>query len=522
MYCDMQAKLFRMHSYAHNNHKRKPLCNILRVILNCDRIALTKRLTPDILKYELVKHGSGEVYAVFIGRERELNRLNEMYEGNKFECAIIYGRRRVGKTSLIQEFIKDKKAIYFMSLETSERANLENFSRSIMRIAADSISVPSSFSSFSDAFEAIGDLAGEERLILAIDEFPYLANSVQGIASMLQAQIDLRYKSSKLFLILCGSSMSFMENQVLGYQSPLYGRRTAQFRVLPFTFFESVSFHEGYDSFDKAVVYGITGGIPRYLSLIDDKKTLADNVTDCFFDPSSYLFEEPSNLLKQELREPQVYNDIIASVATGSSRLNEIATKTGMDTAKCSKYLSSLISLGIIKKELPVLEASSKRTSYRLADSMFRFWYRFVPRHSSQILSGEAEEVYKSIEQQIPAYMGEVFEEICKQYLWQENSAKRLPFTFRDAGRWWGTDPIRKIEQEIDIIAYSDEKAIFCECKWTSQPVGRAVLDGLIEKSRMFSFMEKHYYLFSKSGFVDGLASDYSSSVRLISFKDML
>ena len=475
-----------------------------------------------IVHRKIVHHKIARRRAVFVGRERELMALNEMYSGDKFECAVIYGRRRVGKTSLIQEFIKDKKAIYFLSLETSGRVNLENFSRSIWRVEGGKIQTPPLFASFIDALEAVGDLSCDERLILAIDEYPYLAGSVEGMSSMLQAQIDMRYMNSKLFLILCGSSMSFMEHQVLGYKSPVYGRRTAQFKIQPFSFFESIRYHERFKASDNAVIYGITGGIPHYLSKIDGTKSLKRNIYDSFLNPTSYLFEEPSNLLKQELREPQMYNDVITAIAAGSSRLNEIATKTGLDTAICSKYLRTLISLGIVKKESPMTSLKSNKSNYRIADNMFRFWYRFVPQNISLIQSGGAEEVYGSIEHQIPAYMGEVFEEICKQYLWAENLAKRLPFCFRDAGRWWGTNSIKKREEEVDIIASDGERAIFCECKWTNKPVGSGVLEGLIEKSLMFSYKEKHYYLFSKSGFTDELKAGVGSNVRLISFDDMV
>ncbi|MCL2099962.1 MAG: ATP-binding protein [Oscillospiraceae bacterium] len=354
--------------------------------------------------------------------------------------------------------------------------------------------------------------------MLVIDEYPYLANSVRGISSIIQAGIDLRLKNSKLFLILCGSSMSFMENQVLGYQSPLYGRRTAQFKIRPFDFFESMRFHSNYSIYDNAVIYGITGGIPQYLSRIDSKKTLKDNIIDNFFEPSAYLYEEPSNLLKQELRFPQTYNEIITAVAEGSSRLNEISTKTGLETAVCSKYLTSLITLGIVKKERPVFEEKSKRTIYRLQDNMFRFWYRFVPQNAAQINSGAGERAYDSIEKYIPHYMGEVFEEICRQYMWRENLAGRLPFFFRDAGRWWGTNPLKKSEQEIDIIAFSDSQAVFCECKWSNEPVSSSVLEKLIEKSMMFNFPEKYYFLFSKSGYTEECIKSPGTNIRLIDF----
>ena len=459
---------------------------------------------------------------MFVGRRRELEKLGKMYAGNKFECAIIYGRRRVGKTSLIQEFIKDKKAVYFLSLETSERVNLENFAKCAWDAAKETLKILPRFASFTDALELIGDLAADERIVLVIDEYPYLANSVKGMSSILQAQIDMRLKHTQLFLILCGSSMSFMEYQVLGYESPLYGRRTAQFKIQPLDFFESVNFHKKYDVMDSAVAYGITGGIPHYLAQIDDRVSLKSNIIDNFLDPNSYLFEEPSNLLKQELREPQIYNDIITAIATGSSRLNEIATKTGLESAVCSKYLRSLISLGIVKKERPVLTEKSKKTIYRLADNMFRFWYRFVPQNISQIQAGAGKKVFDSIEQKIPAFMGEVFEEICKQYLWKENLAQRLPFHFCDAGRWWGTNPLRKYEQEVDIIAFDDTKAIFCECKWTSEPIGSNVVHNLIEKSMMFNHTEKYYFLFSKSGYVDECKENKFNNVKFVDYKNML
>lgn len=458
---------------------------------------------------------------MFIGREKELAKLNSMYNNDKFECAIIYGRRRVGKTTLIREFIKDKKAIYFAGTETGSKSNLRNLSKSIFDLMDNDVYDQPSFDSFQSAFDYIYKLSKNERLIFIIDEYPYLAQSYKGVSSILQIQIDLKFMESNLFLIICGSSMSFMENQVLSYQSPLYGRRTAQFKIKPFTFFESIDFHKKLNVYDNAIIYGITGGIPQYLTRIDDSKDLKTNIIDNFLDPNSYMFEEPSNLLKQELREPQMYNEIIASIATGSSRLNEISTKAGIETSACNKYLSSLISLGIIKKEQPVLTESSKKTIYRVEDNMFRFWYRFIPQNISLILTGALDKVYKRIESQIPSFMGEVFEEICKQYIWKMNVEDKTEFLFSKAGRWWGTNPIKKSEEEIDIIAFDDDSAIFCECKWTNIKVASKVLDSLIEKSLMFNFKNKYYYIFSKSGF-SNMDKKLNNNVKLIEFKDMI
>jgi uncharacterized protein len=463
---------------------------------------------------------------MFIGRAKELKKLNQLYQNNQFECAIIYGRRRVGKTTLINKFIKDKKAIYFVGLETNAKENLENFSRSILSSTLDNIEYTPVFENYQRAFDYLYDLAKDERIILVIDEYPYLASSYKPISSMLQIQIDQKFKNSKLFLILCGSSMSFMENQVLGYKSPLYGRRTAQFKINPFDYFETKEYFSNFNIYDMAVIYGITGGIPQYLTKISDEKTLADNIKTNFLDTSAYMFEEPLNLIKQELREPGQYNAIIKAIATGSSRLNEISTKTALETGLCSNYISSLISLGIVKKEFPIGEKSSKKTIYKFSDSMFRFWYKFIPENASQIHKGLQDRVYSRIEQQISSYMGEVFEDICKQYMWKENIENRLPVNFIDIGRWWGNNPKEKKQEEIDILAYNENDAIFAECKWTNDSVDLDVLNDLKEQSSLFYYKNVYFYLFAKTTFAKNCISESknikaNNRIKLITFEDM-
>lgn len=282
---------------------------------------------------------------MFVGRETELEKLNGLYAGDRFECVVIYGRRRVGKTSLIHEFIQGKEAIFFTGLESDDRENLEHLSRSIVNPPFGEGPAPI-FSSYQEALDAVHERATKERLILVIDEYPYLAGAYRGISSLLQAQIDHKFKGGRLFLILCGSSMSFMENQVLGYKSPLYGRRTAQMQIRPFGFFETRLFFTGFPPEDLAGIYGITGGVPQYLARMDDSLSLAENIRRNFLDPSAYLFEEPGNLLKQEVREPAGYNAILRAIATGSTRNAEIATKVSMESSACSAYLKNLIALG--------------------------------------------------------------------------------------------------------------------------------------------------------------------------------
>jgi AAA+ ATPase superfamily predicted ATPase len=461
---------------------------------------------------------------MFVGRKNELTELERLYRTEVFQCVIIYGRRRVGKTALISEFVKDKDTVFFTAQETTAKENLENFSQSIFRLSNDFQNRTAVFTNFDDAVDTVFSFSENRRIVLVVDEYPYLASSYKGISSMLQKFIDMYKETSKLFIILCGSSLSFMENQVLGYQSPLYGRRTAQFKILPFDYAQTREyFAETYNALDTALLHGITGGVPLYMSLIDKQLSVSDNIKLNFLTPSGYLFEEPGNLIKQECREPAHYNAIIKAIAGGASRLSEISSKVGLETSVCSTYITKLISIGIIKKEFPFREETSKKTIYALADSMFRFWYRFIPDCVSLITRGEANLAYDLIQPQLPAFMGMVFEEICKQYLWQQNISRKTPILFTDAGRWWGSDPRKRTECEIDIIADNKEDAIFAECKWTNEPVKIDVLETLVERSELFQYNRKHFYLFSKAGFSQScsLKAKEMGNVTLVSFEDM-
>lgn len=460
---------------------------------------------------------------MFIGRERELESLERLYDTDKFEFVVIYGRRRVGKTALINRFIKDKNAIYFMGVESSEKQNLENISGSIMEYISGA-ETGSTFDSFQSALEFVFKRSESERIILAIDEYPYVARSSKSLASTLQLLIDKYKDSSKLMLILCGSSMSYMEDNVLAYKAPLYGRKTAQIKLKPFDFEETCKYLSGFSNEDKALIYGIVGGTPQYLLQIDNKLSVEENIKKIYLDPVSFLYEEPVNLLKQEVRDPAVYTAVISAVAGGASRLSEVSGKVGENTSVCSGYVKSLISLGILQKETPYGEKNSKKTLYYIEDNMFIFWYRFVLSNSSAISRGAAELVYKRIEPQLSDYMGKVFEDICRQYLWKQLISGKCNVEFTSLGRWWGNDPIRKTQAEIDIMGEQDKStALFAECKWTNAKVDFGVLQTLTDRGRLFSYSKPYYYLFSKSGFTEGCSEKAAElgNVSLVSYEDI-
>lgn len=459
---------------------------------------------------------------MFFGREKELAQLNRLYQTDGFQFPVIYGRRRVGKTAIINEFIRGKDAIYFTGVESNEKQNLENFSKAILSFET-GIDSDGVFSSFQSALEHVFQLAQGRRLILVIDEYPYVAKASRSLASTLQLLIDKHKDNSQLYLILCGSSMSFMEEQVLAYKAPLYGRRTAQFKIQPFDFFEARTYFTGFSPEDQALLYGIVGGTPQYMLKVDNHLSVENNIKAAFLDPTSALYEEPTNLLKQEVREPAIYNAIISAIANGYTKMSEIASKIGEDNSVCATYIRNLIALGILKKETPYGEDTTRKTIYSIADNMFRFWYRFVPENNSIICRGASAMAYRRIAPHLSEFMGPVFEEICKQYLWKELLEGNLNFI--DLGRWWGTNPKTRSQEEIDIVGEMDKStALLAECKWTNEKVDAAVLDTLLERSKLLKYQKYYFYLFSKTGFTTGCTARAAElgNVSLVSYSDMV
>ena len=415
--------------------------------------------------------------------------------------------------------------MFFSALESTAERNLEVFSKTVNEFLYPDSSVRSVYASFDDALKAINEDAKKKRMVFVIDEYPYLASADGSVSSVLQHAIDHRFSKTDIFMIVCGSSMSFMENQVLGHKSPLYGRRTAQFKVEPLSYLAAAEANPDLSPYTNALIYGITGGVPHYINKLSVRNDddLGNAVKRNIVERTSYLFEEPANLMKQELREPNTYNAIISAVASGASRLNDISTKTSIESTVCSKYLSVLMSLGIIGRKEPVWGTTKNKSLYFIKDGFFNFWYRFIPDNMSGIMAGKTEQVYeKEIGPNMDQFMGMRFEEICAQYL--TDFAKDLPFLIREIGSWWGSNPETKTQEEIDILAVNGNDAIFGECKWLSEPVGADVLKDLKRKSGLFRDTGRKYlYIFSRSGFTSGAKkmADEDETIRLVSLADM-
>lgn len=455
---------------------------------------------------------------MFIGREKELEEFNKLYNDDKFQLFVLYGRRRVGKTTLLKEFCKSKKAIFYSAEQSNEKINLEKFSELVFNFYNETTLEP--FSSWENALKYINDRQSKERLILVFDEFPYLANHNKAILSVFQHLIDHTLQYGKLFIILCGSYMGFMEKEVLGAKSPLFGRRTAQLHMKSFDYSMSIKFLNGFSQEEKLMLYGAFGGTAMYLQKVSQNKTLEENIKDIFLEPTGYLYEEPLLLLRQEVQEPGVYSAIIEAIAGGASKANEIATKTGEASAKCLKYIKTLTELCIIYKETPFGEKdSSRKTLYRISDFMFRFWYRYVSENKT-LLETDAQDIVwqRKIMPDYSNYMGLVFESICRDYLLNRNMREELPILFTEMGRWWGTDSKTHQQVEIDLIANDKNDFLICECKWKNELLDYSVLDDLKKKADVFSTNREntYYVLFSKSGFTQAIINEASRDENII------
>jgi len=462
---------------------------------------------------------------MFIGREKELAILEEKYREERFHLFILYGRRRVGKTTLLKHFCGGKPTLFFVGEENNDKLSLKRFSEAILNHFGMS-GLFESFETWEKAFRFLIEHNQSRKMVLVLDEFPYLARANPALPSLLQRLADGPFKESGIFLVLCGSSMSFMEKEVLSYKSPLYGRRTGSLVLEPFDFYDSIRFFERFSQEDLFKTYAILGGIPQYLESFDDSISVAENIKGSILQKGSLLYEEPRFMTMQELRNPIVYNSIIEAIADGYTRLNQIADKVGEASAKTAKYLNNLLELRVVERVNPVDKTEKSRKSlYRIKDNLFRFYYYFITKNYSLLEQGMVDYVYsKLIEPRLTDYLGKAFEQICIEYLKRKNTRLELPFVFKQIGTWWGPNPQEKREEEIDILAISGQKGLFGECKWRNKLVDMPQFKRLEERSRLLPYDERAFFLFSKSGFTEELkrVAGNREDVFLIAYEDML
>lgn len=455
----------------------------------------------------------------FRGRDKELNALEQKFNRNGFSMTVIFGRRRIGKTMLVNKFIQGKtcKCISFTSVEREERELLSMMTESVLDALAPDIKGDINFAGFENLFDFIGRKAEEERIIFFIDEYPYLAKQCPYIQSVLQKTIDTNWQNGNLFLILCGSLVSFMKKEVLAESAPLYGRSNLVLKLRPFDYRETAEFLNGFSNEDKAICYGLTNGVAKYIEQFDTRCSLEENIINQFFSVGGYFTEEQiKTTISNEKQSPALYNSILSAVATGHTKNSEIASFIGSEDI--SYPLKVLVEAELLEKRV------SKKPYYILNDSMLEFWFRYVNKATSLINAGRGEVYYLSnVREHLHEFMGKVFEKMAREYLIMNSGTEGFPL-LTDISEFQTTviDEDKKTRQiEIDLLGRNNKEILLIgECKFRNSPFGMGELEKLLDKARFIPASHPEIYVFSLSGFTDEVIRNHKNC-RLLKLDDM-
>lgn len=460
----------------------------------------------------------------FLGREKEILGLEKEYARDG-GFVVIYGRRRIGKTTLIKQFIKSKTAFYFLATKEVESQSMKRFAGVIARTTGNSVMQKAAFSDWLDLFQAVADYKPNEKKVLVIDEFPYLVKVNDSFPSILQNAWDEILKDSNVMLILCGSLISMMKKHALSYESPLYGRRTAQMRIAPLPF--TTVYENQKLSFEEAAEqYSITGGVPKYMEFFSDGQPLYEQIKENVLSKNGFLYEEPNFLLTDEVQVPTNYFSIIKVIADGNHKLGTIAGILGLETSALTPYLKTLSELGFIEKQVPVTEKNAEKTRkglYFISDNLLRFWFRYVYPYKGELeldnIQISLDELNKDFKEKFVAF---AYEDICKEIFARLCSDKAIDFTPSKIGSYWLND--KSGNTQIDVMAVDTvNKRLFAgECKYHNQPIDADVYFELVKKvdnsSEIKSAFKGYtviYGVFSKSGFTNRILDISSTNPNL-------
>ena len=457
---------------------------------------------------------------MFINRQAELANLEARYHSGRAELFVLYGRRRVGKTELLRHFCEDKPHVFFIATLSSDFDQLASFSQAIWGLTHSNVPEGFTFPSWEAAFRALVELPG--RPIVILDEFTYLISGNKAIPSLLQKVWDDVLRNTQVFLILCGSYIGMMEREILGYQAPLYGRRTGSTLLPALELPAAAAFFPAYAPIQQIEAWAILGGMPYYLTAFSDRVDVFANIRAHILDSQGMLRREPQLLLMEELREPRNYFSILRAIAQGSTRLNEIsqAARVG-DATTTARYLDILQGLRVVNRTVPATESrpdKSKRGLYQIVDAFLRFWFRYVHPNQGSLDLGLADAVLaQRVRPTFDQFVGGAFEEAARAHVAQLARAGQLAFLPERIGSWWDRTG------EVDVVAVSDADGamLLGECKWSVNLVGIDVLDDLQRKARLIDpkgrWPTVSYALFAKAGFTPALAVRAAGeNVRLV------
>ena len=404
----------------------------------------------------------------FVGRKAELGLLATAYESKRSAFIPVYGRRRVGKSELILKFMSGKPGVYFLGKQSPPELQVREF----LAEAAQALDMPLLAELRAAGWrEALTTVVAQwsatnpgRKLVVAMDEFQWIVAASPELVSELQHCWDRSWKEAgSVVLLLCGSDMGFMEREVLGSSSPLFGRCTAQIHLRPFGYLEAAGFHSNWSLTDRARAYFLVGGLPQYLLCLDDSRSVESNIREQILDEFAPLFHEPTFLLREELREVAPYHAILFAVANGKNRVRDMAVATGLPDRNLHYYLRQLVELGCIRRRYPLdgQRRNPKTLRFGIDDPLLRFWFRFIFPNTSILRSGGAARAFtERIAPSLEAWFADAFERLCREALPSIYAREGVSAAF-EVGEYWSA------HTQIDVVGLRDDNwTDIGECKW--------------------------------------------------------
>jgi len=460
---------------------------------------------------------------MFIGRKNELRELNDRFRSGRFEMGVLYGSRRIGKTSLLKEFVKDKAAFYFQAKESSELDNRAAFSTAVNKLLG--IPYPFVYPTYTDGFDALLKFADGKAFVIVIDEVAFIAQSDEGFLSELQYNIDHKFKDTEVKLILSGSTISFMKDILKNKRGPLFQRSTFQMNIRKLIYSDALAFLQGLTTEEKSKYLAIFGEHPFYLEMIDKTRSFDDNLFSLLFSRFGNLTDAPDKVLPTTSKDQNTYNTILKAIAHRKRTNKEIADYIGKAPNYVASYLPRLVNNEIIEKR-ESFNRNQKMNYYEISDNLIRFWYRFVFDNREEIQQDMGRIIYEENREDIALFISKGFEDTALSYLTEKNVGG-------DLGYYYGVIRGYKVENsklgrsiELDGLASGIGKAknrlLVAECKYQSKAISRAVLTHVLESASIFPAEHYDVYLFSKSGFTDDILALDDPNVHLITLEDMM
>ncbi len=457
---------------------------------------------------------------MFVGRENELKHLDNEYKNNH-SFVIIYGRRRCGKTTLIQKFIEDKDSMFFQATEDEDVVNISNFINTLYLSTNNPLLKNYKTNSWEDAFNIyLNTIDKSKKNILVIDEFSYIVSKNKAFPSLLQKIWDLYLSKENIMLILCGSLVPIMKKSALNYNSPLYGRRTSQIEINPLPFTDATKMMNTNNFKDQVRFYSITGGIPLYLNLIQNND-IEIFVKQTCLNTSGYLFIEPAILLNHSYNLNNSYLSVINAIGSGHTKPTDIASFLNKKTNEISPALHLLEEQLIIKKELPATEnKKSRKGIYLINDKFLNFYFHFIKPFESQIERGLFDSAYKHFNDTFYfQFQGKVFESVCRELFITEIKNKKFEWNIDTLGSYFNRD--HSIEIDVVSLDKINNKLFLGECKFfNKKTVDISTFNNLVEKSKIFKIEKITYGLFSVTGFTKEVLDLAKNNDNLLLFNE--